>query len=506
MEKLTLALISLALALSLLLREKTERINLPFILICLFLFLYRGGSFFFDLFPGPYQNLITFTGLVGLGPALVLFMNYHLPGEAARTKKILPIASVISILTFLLFFARLELREFLFLIMEIYLAIVMAYILLSLLYHLRHKPEGAEKKRLEYQTAALAITITIGCLDFFIGPSQRYVTDLSFAGLMYFTWLIIVYPQLTQLYELMARAAGVLVMSFLAALTIVVFTGLFGLGPSPLFTQVFIASLIVVISIPTLRLLLERIFSHIYPESKDIFTSFYELDRRLEREKALLLEEMAPVLAHEIRNPLGSIKGAAQYLKADALPQQQGLLQVIIEETDRLNRVVSQFINYAKPYEIKPVRQDLIPILNRAIALIEAHTRNEGIVIKKGLHAELPPVKVDAEQIIQVILNIGLNSIDAMPEGGVLSFRTLLAKNDDGTETIGISIRDTGLGISRENIKNIFNPFFTTKKRGVGLGLAISRQIIRKHGGTIEVKSITGQGTVFHIWFKPELS
>ncbi len=504
MEKLTLALISLVLALSLLLRKKTDQINLPFVLLCFFVFLYRGGSFLFDLFPGSYQNMVTFAGLVGLGPALVLFMNYLLPGGAARTKKILPIISVISIITFLLFFVRLELREFLFLIMEIWLAMVMAYILLSLLYQLRQSPEGPEKRRIEYQTAAVAITITIGWLDFFIGPAQRYVTDLSFAGLMYFTWLIIVYPQLTQLYELMARTAGVIVMSFLAALTIVIFTGLFGRGPSPLFTQVFIASLIVVISIPTLRLLLERIFSHIYPESKDIFTSFYELDRRLEREKALLLEEMAPVLAHEIRNPLGSIKGAAQYLKADALPQQQGLLQVIIEETDRLNRVVSQFINYAKPYEVKPVEQDIIAILNRAIALIEAHTMNEKIVIRKDIHTQLPPLRLDAEQIIQVLLNIGLNAIDSMPEGGVLSFRTIQTRNSEGIEKIGISIRDTGMGISREDIKNIFNPFFTTKKRGVGLGLAICQQIIRKHGANIEVKSIVGQGTVFHLWFKPQ--
>ncbi len=502
MEKLTLALISLVLALSLLLRKKTDRINLPFVLICFFVFLYRGGSFLFDLSPGLYPNLIRFAGLVGLGPALVLFMNYLAQGEAIRTKRILPITSLISFLSFALFFARPGLRELLFPIMETLLAMAMAYILLRVLYHLRLKPEGAEKKRLEYQATALALTITIGCLDLIIGQSQRYVTDLAFAGLMYFTWMIIVYPQLTKLYELMARAAGIVVMSFLAAMTIIIFAELFSNGASPLFTQVFIASLIVVISIPTLRLLLERIFAYIYPEGKDIFTSFYELDRRLEREKAHLLEEMAPVLAHEIRNPLGSIKGAAQYLKADALPQQQGLLQVIIDETDRLNRVVSQFINYAKPYEIKPAEQDIIVILNRAITLIEANTNNEKIAIRKEIHSQLPLVKVDAEQVIQVLLNIGLNAVDAMPDHGVLSFRTLLSKNADGSDKVGIAIGDTGEGISRENIKNIFNPFFTTKKRGVGLGLAICQQIIRKHGGNIEVKSLAGQGTVFLIWFK----
>ncbi|MDZ4165659.1 MAG: ATP-binding protein [Smithellaceae bacterium] len=501
MEKFTLALVSLVLALSQFLRGKTDSANVPFGLLCLFVFFFRGGSFFSEYFPGDFWHLLTFVGLIGLAPAMISFADTLAQGKIPRHRKIYRLSLLISGILFFIFFNKLRQEDYLFTFLEIYPVLAVIYILVSLIHYLRRRTLGVEKQRIEYLAAALSITITISCLDIFIAPAVKSATDLSFAGLMYFTWLVIAYPQLTKLHELMARAAGVLVMSLLAALAIFTFTGLFSKGGNIVFTHVFISSFIVVISISPFRIMLERIFSHIYPESRDLFTSFYELDKRLERERALLLEKMAPVLAHEIRNPLGSIKGAAQYLKAEAVPEQQRLLQVIIEETDRLNRVVSQFINYAKPYHTTPVEHDIVPILHKAIALIEAHSNIEGITIQKDIHEGLPLVKVDAEQILQVILNIALNGIEAMPGGGVLSFRTSLVKNNQH-EMIGLSIRDTGEGISAEDIKNIFNPFFTTKKRGTGLGLSICQQIIRKHGGKIRVKSIPDQGTVFYLWLK----
>jgi signal transduction histidine kinase len=241
------------------------------------------------------------------------------------------------------------------------------------------------------------------------------------------------------------------------------------------------------------------IFSHIYPEGKDIFTSLYALDEKLEREKSLLLEEMAPVLAHEIRNPLGSIKGAAQYLRSESnTSENQKLIDVIIEEADRLNGVVSQFLNYAKPYTLNLKMQDVNQIIEKATSIIEASPRLYNIVIEKELRPDLPLIAVDSEQLVQVILNIAFNAIEAMQAEGTLIFRTSKIESGDG-EAVGISIRDTGKGIKKEEMKNIFKPFFTTKERGVGLGLAICQRIIKNHGGHIKVKSIPMQGSIFYI-------
>jgi signal transduction histidine kinase len=105
---------------------------------------------------------------------------------------------------------------------------------------------------------------------------------------------------------------------------------------------------------------------------------------------------------------------------------------------------------------------------------------------------------MDQEQIHQVILNIALNAVEAMPDGGTLTIRTSRIESDTG-DAVAISVRDTGMGIRREAIKQIFTPFFTTRERGVGLGLAVCQRIIRNHGGRIRVKSIPGQGTIFYI-------
>jgi two-component system, NtrC family, sensor histidine kinase HydH len=258
-------------------------------------------------------------------------------------------------------------------------------------------------------------------------------------------------------------------------------------------------SFLIVIAIGPFQVILRRLLTTIYPEIKDVFTSPYDMDEKLEREKSLLLEKMAPVLAHEIRNPLGSIKGAAQVLRSEVEGEEhRKLLDVITEEVNRLNRVVSQFLNYARPYtpELRP--RPINAVIEKAMALIEADSLSAGIHIQLELHPHLPLVPMDQEQIHQVILNIALNAIEAMPEGGTLTIRTTRIESDTG-DAVGISIRDTGLGIRREAMKQIFTPFFTTKERGVGLGLAVCQRIIRSHGGRIRVKSIPGQGTIFYI-------
>ena len=213
----------------------------------------------------------------------------------------------------------------------------------------------------------------------------------------------------------------------------------------------------------------------------------------------MLLEEMAPVLAHEIRNPLGSIKGAAQYLRSEVMTDEdKRLIDVIIEEVNRLNSVVNQFLSYAKPYSLNLKLQDVNAVIAKAISIVKANDLMEKIVIEEELRPELPLVNVDAEQLIQVILNIAVNALEAMPEGGKLTFRTRRIDSDQG-EAVGISIRDTGKGIKKDELRNVFKPFFTTRERGVGLGLAICQRIIKSHGGHIRVKSIPGRGSIFYI-------
>jgi signal transduction histidine kinase len=260
-----------------------------------------------------------------------------------------------------------------------------------------------------------------------------------------------------------------------------------------------VASFLIVIAIEPLREILKKLIGFLYPDSREFLQSLFAFDEKLEREKSLLLEEMAPVFAHEIRNPLGSIKGAAQYLRSEVSSEEnRKLVDVIIEEVNRLNRVVSQFLNFARPYQpdLKPL--DINRIVERATDVIRANVLSERIAIQMDLRPGLPPVRADAEQLIQVILNIAMNAIEAMPEGGTLTLRTRKIESDEG-DTVAVAIRDTGPGIRREDLKNIFKPFFTTKERGVGLGLAISQRIMRGHGGHIRAKSIPGKGSVFYI-------
>jgi signal transduction histidine kinase len=316
---------------------------------------------------------------------------------------------------------------------------------------------------------------------------------------MYMIFLIITHPQLMELHEVMARALITGALTLGATLVIYVFIRLFGHQSSSSLTYILLASYLIVISIEPLKQVLKNIFGWVYPESKDAFNFLYAFDRKLEREKSMLLEEMAPVLAHEIRNPLGSIKGAAQYLRSEVLNEEdRRLIDVIIAEVNRLNSVVNQFLSYAKPYQLNLKLQDVNAVITKAISIVRANDLTERIVIEEELRSELPPMNIDAEQLIQVILNIAFNALEAMPTGGKLIFRTRRIDSDLG-EAVGISIRDTGKGIKKDDLRNVFKPFFTTKERGVGLGLAICQRIIRSHGGHIRVKSLPGQGSIFYI-------
>jgi two-component system, NtrC family, sensor histidine kinase HydH len=358
-----------------------------------------------------------------------------------------------------------------------------------------------EKTRMVYVAVACAAVLMASAFDIlhYTGFTFPPMSNLFIAGLLYFILIVTTHPRLPELYEIMARAVVVLVITLFAIFVFYLIIGLFGTVSSLQFTPVLVASFLIVVFVDSFKLILKKVFGYFFPESRDLFRSIYGFEEELEKEKSVLLEEMASTLAHEIKNPLGSIKGAGQVLRSDTNnPETEKLLDVIIEETDRLNSVVSQFLNYARPYPMNLKLQNLNGIIERAISVIGANNQSGRIVIEKELNTDLPQVYMDGEQIIQVILNIAFNALEAMSDGGVLTFRTSKIESDEG-EAVGITIRDSGKGISRENMKNIFKPFFTTKERGVGLGLAICQKIVRNHKGYIRVKSLPEQGTIFYI-------
>lgn len=229
-----------------------------------------------------------------------------------------------------------------------------------------------------------------------------------------------------------------------------------------------------------------------------------------EKDRLAALGEMAAGLAHEIRNPLGSIKASAQYLSETAAqPEGPGeFLDIIVDEVDRLNRVVSSFLDYARPAHTDPE-----PIyINSAVGLTLQFLRPECDAANVGLHVtmdpDLPTVRIDIEHLRQVLINLVQNAMQAMGTGGDIYVETRV---QDGFRIGGgarrwvqISVRDTGPGIAPSLVANLFVPFVTTKQQGTGLGLAISQRIVSEAGGRIDVRSRQGVGTTFVVLLPAE--
>jgi signal transduction histidine kinase len=239
-------------------------------------------------------------------------------------------------------------------------------------------------------------------------------------------------------------------------------------------------------------------------------------EKMKERDRLAALGEMAAGLAHEIRNPLGAIKGAAQYLDPAGLQSGDAeILNIIVEEVNRLDGVVAQFLAYSRPFpnaqsgKFQP--SDLNDVLWKTMKLIESNFP-KNVALELDLTPGLPQIHADAEQLKQVFINLALNAVQAMPDGGRLMVRTRrphapveLGLSDStprySADQIEVRFADTGEGIPEDTIDRIFIPFYTTKTKGTGLGLAITQRIVKGHGGTIEVQSRVGEGTEFILRF-----
>ena len=218
-----------------------------------------------------------------------------------------------------------------------------------------------------------------------------------------------------------------------------------------------------------------------------------EAMRRSDRLAAL--GQLSAGLAHELRNPLGTIKASAEMLSRQVSGENEVAREVagfISSEVDRTNSLVTRFLQFARPLQVKLDTADLAQMLDRAVAAAEREASQ--ITIYRNYSPEIPPFPFDAELMERVIYNLVINAAQASQPGGAVTVKTRVAG-----DTVEIDVIDRGQGIEPKNLDAIFNPFFTTKTSGVGLGLAIVSKIVDEHGGKIAVESEPGKGSVFRV-------
>jgi len=218
-----------------------------------------------------------------------------------------------------------------------------------------------------------------------------------------------------------------------------------------------------------------------------------EAVRRSDRLAAL--GQLSAGLAHELRNPMGTVKASAEILARTVSAENEVAREMagfITSETDRANSLITRFLQFARPLELRPEKADLAQVLDRTVAMVEREA--PGIAIYKNYDPDIAPFPFDAELMERVFYNLALNAAQASPAGGAITVKTRAAG-----PVAEISVIDRGSGIDPAQIGSIFNPFFTTKPHGVGLGLAIVSKIVDEHGGKIAVDSQPGKGSVFRV-------
>jgi len=233
------------------------------------------------------------------------------------------------------------------------------------------------------------------------------------------------------------------------------------------------------------------------------------LEEDLKRtDRLALMGTLAAGLAHEIRNPLGGIKGAAQLLRRsdDGNPEIKELSDIMIREVDRVNKLIEQLLDLSRPADLDLAPVNIHEILEYVLRLEDQTVEAKKIFINKRFDPSLPPIQGDRAQLTQVFLNLVKNAFQAMLHSGTLTVVTRLGtdfrirgQGAGSNRFIWVDITDEGAGIRDEDLPQIFSPFFTTKTGGTGLGLAICYRIIKEHGGTIRVESAEGKGSTFKV-------
>lgn len=214
------------------------------------------------------------------------------------------------------------------------------------------------------------------------------------------------------------------------------------------------------------------------------------VQRRLEEEKMRTVQALAASVAHEIRNPLGAIRNSIGLLHSDLelSGDDATLMEIVIEETERISTIVTQFLTFAKPPQPSFGESDLPHLLHEVVTLAEQDSRAEGKSFLLYADADLPPLTMDADQIKQVVWNLVINALDAARE-------TIAIRVRAWAHSVEVKIADDGVGMPPEVLARATEPFRTTKAQGTGLGLAICKRIVEAHGGTLRLESVPGAGT-----------
>ena len=217
-----------------------------------------------------------------------------------------------------------------------------------------------------------------------------------------------------------------------------------------------------------------------------------------EAQRLASLGKMVAAVSHEIKNPLGIVRSTAEILGnriSKVAPGNEHLANIIVEETSRLDAIVREFLDFARPPEAKMAPRSLNAVIERVLRFMEPEFKQKSVVVRTEL-GDLPEIFMDSEQVYQVVFNIVFNATQAMPYGGDIMVQTRM---DQEQATVVLKVTDTGIGISPEKIDQIFTPFYTDKNRGTGLGLTIAKNIVEQHHGVIAVTSRPDEGSTFSV-------
>jgi two-component system, NtrC family, sensor histidine kinase HydH len=236
---------------------------------------------------------------------------------------------------------------------------------------------------------------------------------------------------------------------------------------------------------------LQRTTSRLTEVYGELQQNFEQMKRA---ERLFAVGQLAAGLAHELRNPLGSVAGAAGILQRNAHldPKHQECLDIIQKESQRLNRLLTEFLDFARPRPPKYQSIDIDSLLSSVIQLAAHGVGQESIVLRKDVEPQLPPVDGDSELLRQMLLNLIINAVHAMPKGGEVVVSASLHEGQ-----VLIRVRDRGCGVALEYRDKIFDPFFTTKVGGTGLGLPVAHQIVEQHGGILTAEANPDGGMTF---------
>jgi signal transduction histidine kinase len=245
-------------------------------------------------------------------------------------------------------------------------------------------------------------------------------------------------------------------------------------------------------------------YRELFEETRQAYDDLRQAQGQLiQSEKLAAIGELAAGIAHEIRNPLSAISNSIGVLRRDLEVEgdDRRLLEVVFEESQRLAGTVADFLKYARPRPIQKSTQELGGILEDLLLLLSRDHRNsDRVCVESYYEDELPPVEIDATQTREAVWNLLVNGLEAMPEGGTLSVSVGRTRGSD-PPAVEVSISDTGGGISTDERDKVFQPFYTTKPTGTGLGLATVQRIVEGHGGSVRLESDPGKGCSFTLRF-----